>query len=77
MTERFVCEKGKLWKDWCREIEFNKDEHGRETQKCITSHVEPVRSILGGLERLGHIANGCNYGQPDGPDDTVKECDCE
>ena len=24
-----------------------------------------------------HQANGCNYGQPDGPDDTIKECDCE
>ena len=23
-----------------------------------------------------HIAQGCNFGQPDGADDTVKECDC-
>lgn len=23
-----------------------------------------------------HIENGCSYGQPDGPDDSIKECDC-
>lgn len=23
-----------------------------------------------------HVGLGCGYGQPDGPDDTVKECDC-
>lgn len=26
---------------------------------------------------LEHIKNGCNYGQPDGPDDYVTECECE
>lgn len=24
-----------------------------------------------------HVKNGCLYGQQDGPDDTVKECECE
>ena len=23
-----------------------------------------------------HVANGCNYGLPSGPDDSVTECDC-
>ena len=23
-----------------------------------------------------HIENGCSYGQPDGPDDYFKDCDC-
>lgn len=26
---------------------------------------------------LDHWANGCSYGQPDGPDDYINECDCE
>ena len=24
-----------------------------------------------------HHNNGCSYGQPDGPDDIIKDCDCE
>ena len=23
-----------------------------------------------------HIENGCRYGQVDGPDDRIRECDC-
>jgi hypothetical protein len=25
---------------------------------------------------LNHVANGCNYGLPSGPDDYTTECDC-
>lgn len=25
---------------------------------------------------LTHVANGCNYGLPDGQDDTNKDCEC-
>ncbi len=25
---------------------------------------------------ISHNVNGCNYGQADGPEDVVKECDC-
>ena len=24
-----------------------------------------------------HLQNGCSYGQPDGPDDYYKDCECE
>lgn len=38
---------------------------------------ESVTEVLELVEKIQkHRAQGCNYGQPDGPADFIKECEC-
>ena len=52
--------------------------HTASNNDSVNAGQEGAISIFDSFEEevMYHSKNGCSYGQPDGPDDYFKDCDC-